>query len=268
MDVKELIRAGKIADARKELVEYIKASPADSGKRTLLFQVLSFYGEWEKAKKHLEILAAQDPEIETGIQVYLNLVNAEIERAKVFNNGMRPAFLPKAPPYMELYYNAADELKKEHFDKARELFEQLDDQITDRSGSVNGKDFNSFKDTDTLLSPFLEIIVHERYVWIPLESIRELVIPTPEKLFDLIWVPAIITTWEGLTLNCYMPVTYHGSSDNEDDRIKTGRMTDWVTSGGIFLKGMGQHVFEIGDEDMGILEIREVIFKQDVNSGE
>lgn len=37
-------------------------------------------------------------------------------------------------------------------------------------------------------------------------------------------------------------------------------MTDWTPLGGPFSKGMGQHVFQAGEEEMAILDIREVVF--------
>ena len=60
MDSRDLIKAGRLSEARKQLIEEVKSSPADSGKRTLLFQVLIFCGEWDKAERHLETVAAQD----------------------------------------------------------------------------------------------------------------------------------------------------------------------------------------------------------------
>jgi protein involved in temperature-dependent protein secretion len=62
-------------------------------------------------------------------------------------------------------------------------------------------------------------------------------------------------------MNCYLPVLYADSFLHEDDRVKLGRLTDWTSIGGPFAKGMGQHVFQVGEEDVGILEIREVLFK-------
>ena len=90
---------------------------------------------------------------------------------------------------------------------------------------------------------------------------RELVIDPPKTLFDLLWIPARITTWEGLNINCFVPVLYPDSFLHEDDRVKLGRMTDWVSLGGTFTQGFGQHVFQIGGEEKSILEIREVLFK-------
>ncbi len=39
-----------------------------------------------------------------------------------------------------------------------------------------------------------------------------------------------------------------------------GRMTDWISLGGPFARGVGQHVFEAGGEDISLLEIRKIMF--------
>ncbi len=126
---------------------------------------------------------------------------------------------------------------------------------------MNGRDFTGFRDTDTFLSLFIEFFVHERYLWVPMESIRELSVSPPKTLYDLLWIPARLTTWEGLSANGYLPVLYPDSFSHEDDRIKLGRMTDWVSLGGSFSKGMGQHVFQVGEEEISLLEIQEAHFK-------
>ena len=267
MNPTDLIMAGRLTEARRQLVDEVRSSPADSGKRTLLFQVLSFCGEWEKAEHHLEVLAAQDSGTETGVQVYKNLVHAERQRMEVLKLNSRPSCLPKSPSYLEMYYTAWNKLVEKEIDKARELFEQIDNQRPIISGTVNGKDFIGFKDTDTFVSLFLEAIEYEHYVWIPFESIRELSISSPKTLFDLLWIAARITTWEGLSMGCYLPVLYLESFLHEDDRVKLGRMTDWTSLGGPYSRGFGQHVFQIGEEEMPILEIREVLFKDPDSSG-
>ena len=261
MESKELIRAGKLSDGRRQLIEEVKSFPADIGKRTLLFQVHTLLGEWDKAERHLDVLVTQDPKSETGIQVYKNLIHAERERIEVIRRSMRPAFLPEAPPYLELYISAREKLNENKCDEAIELFEKINSQIPVISGTIDGKDFTGFVDIDISLSFFLETIVHERYIWVPFESIRELSITPPKSLLDLIWITARVTTWEGLNLNCYLPVLYPESFLHEDDRVKLGRMTDWTTmEKGPCSRGMGQHVFLIGDEEVGIVDIREVLF--------
>jgi type VI secretion system protein ImpE len=260
MKSKDLIKAGRLPEARKQLVEEVKSFPADLGKRTLLFQVLAFYGEWDKAECHLDAIAAQDASRETGVQVYRNLIHAEKQRLEVSKLNSRSSCMPETPPYLEMYYAAWHNVVEKKIDKAKELFDQIDAQRPMISGTVNGKEFSGFKDTDSFLSLFLEAIVYERYVWIPFESVRELSITPPSTLFDLLWTMARITTWEGLTTNCYLPVLYPDSFLHEDDRVKLGRMTDWTPLGGPFSKGMGQHVFQAGDEEVAILEIGEALF--------
>lgn len=208
MNSKDLIKAGRLLEARKQLVEEVKSSPADLGKRTLLFQVLAFCGEWDKADRHLDAIVTQDSSRQTGVQVYKNLIHAERERLEVSRLERRASFLPETPPYLEMYYAAWQKVVEKKTDEAKELFGQIDAQRPVISGTVNGKEFAGFNDTDTFLSLFLEAIVYERYVWIPFESVRELSISPPSTLFDLLWIAARITTWEGLTTNCYLPVLY------------------------------------------------------------
>ncbi len=260
MDSKDLINAGRLSEAREQLIEEVKSSPADVSKRTLLFQVLAFCGEWDKAERHLDLIAAQDPERESGVQVYKNLIQGERERMEVLNSNSRPSFLPAPPPYTDIYFEAMEKLSENKLDEAKELFDQSEEQRHIIAGTINGKSFTGFRDTDTSVSFFIEAIAHERYVCIPIESISELSISSPKTLFDLIWITANIITRKGLTMNCYLPVLYAGSFLHNDDRVKLGKMTDWAPLGGQYSKGSGQHVFQIGEEEISILEIGEVIF--------
>ena len=261
MNPKDLIRAGRLSEARDQLTTEVKSSPSDASKRTLLFQVLSFCGEWDKAERHLDLIASGHPSAETGVQVYKNLVTAEKERREVLDRKRIPGFLSGVPSYLELYFAAWDTLNEKKYKEARKLYAQIDAQRPTVSGVINEKSFNGFKDTDTFLSSFLETIVHEKYVWLPFESLRELSISPPKTLFDLLWTQARIVTWEGLTMNCYLPVLYPGSFLHEDDRVKLGRMTDWIPMGDSFYKGMGEHVYQINGGEIAILEMRDVAFE-------
>jgi type VI secretion system protein ImpE len=261
MDPKELIKAGRLPEARKHLVEEVKSSPSDLGKRTLLFQVLSFYGEWAKADKHLEAMASQDAKRETGIQIYRNLVLAEKKRTEVIKREARPSFFPYTPSYLEAYLTAWEKLEEKKAREAEKIFNRIDKSRPLISGTLNGKEFVGFEDTDAFLSFFLEAFIYERYVWIPFESIRELQISSPKTLLDLLWIEAHVTTWDGLGINCHLPVLYPESFLHEDDRVKLGRMTDWIPLGGPFSKGVGQHIYQVGDEEIAVLELKEVLFK-------
>jgi type VI secretion system protein ImpE len=261
MTAKDLMKAGRLSDARRVLIEEVKSAPTDVGKRTLLFQVLAMGGEWDKALIHLDMISTQDPTRSVGVHTYLSIIEAEKERLKVVQRMRQPSILPEPPAYIGIYLEYLDALKANKFDDAKGLMEQIDKQKPMVSGTLNSKEFNGFYDTDARLYPFLEAFVHERYVWIPFESIRELVIHEPRTSFDLIWVTAGITTWEGLTMNCCLPVVYPETFLYENEQAKLGRLTDWAPLGGGFSKALGQHVFQVGDEETAILDIREVTFR-------
>lgn len=260
MEIKELIQAGKLVEAREQLVAAVKASPADPASRTLLFQVLCYNGEWEKADRHLEAIAIQDSKRGAGALGYRNIIQAEMDRCGVADDDHNASFISEPPDYFDLFVRIRKSLAEQKESETSSALKNLESRRPQLSGTVNGEPFIGFCDTDTTLFPFLEVIAHERYLWVPFESIRELVVSPPESLLDLLWVSAGITTWEGLTMNCYLPVLYPNSFAHEDVRIKMGRMTDWQTLAGSYARGVGQHVFEVGGKDMAILELREVLF--------
>jgi len=260
MDAKDLIKAGNLSEARSQLVEELKSSPADLNSRTLLFQVQAYTGEWDKARRQLEVIRIQDANRETGVQVYLNLIQAETERIEVIQNQRNPSFLPKTPAYFQQYHSAWQKLINQEFEAAETTLSEINARCAEISGTLNGKEFTGFSETDTRLTCFLEAFVHERYVWLPFEELRELSLPEPQTLLDLLWAAAQVTTREGLTLNCFLPVLYPESFRHEDDRLKLGRLTDWAELGPGIHQGIGQHVFQVGNEDVGILEIREAVF--------
>ncbi|MHC1742014.1 MAG: type VI secretion system accessory protein TagJ [Syntrophobacteraceae bacterium] len=260
MDAKELIRAGKLAEARNQLVAEVKAAPGDFNRRTLLFQVLCLLGEWDKAALHLNTVAAQNLKSEVAAQAYRNLVHAEKQREEVFTSGRRPAFMPEMPAYAEAFFQVWDLVSKDLIEDAESVYTSIIEKLPLPSGTLNSNPFAGFRDTHSFLSPFLEVFVHDRYVWLPIGAVRELTIAPPQTLFDTLWVSCHLTTWEGLAMNCFLPSLYPLSHRHEDDRVKLGRMTDWKSAGGFFVRATGQHVFEVGEEDVNLLEIRELVF--------
>ncbi len=261
MTAKELIKAGRLAEARKVLVEEVKAAPTDAGKRTLLFQVLAFHGEWDKAARHIDLITTQDPSRAVGAGTYLSIINAEKERLKVMKFEGLPSILPEPPAYFGIYSRYLDSLKQQSYQQARELLDEICEARPVTGGTINGSEFAGISETDAFLFCFIEAFVHENYVWIPFEAVRELVIEEPKTGFDLLWMQAAITTWEGLTLNCSLPALYPGTFLHEDDRMKMGRLTDWNTLDGGLARAVGQHVYQVGGEDMALMDIRQAVFK-------
>ena len=260
MTAKELIQAGRLTEARASLSEEIKTVPTNTAARTLLFQVLAFSGEWEKAERHLDILALQNARAETGVLVYKNLVTAERKRLEVYRGERCPSFMTATPPYLDLFFAFRKSLTQGNSAEAESLFAQVGELLPVISGVLDGVPFSDLKDGDSFLLNFLEVFINDNFIWIPFDSIRELSVQPPKTLLDLLWIPARIVTWEGLTTNCLLPVIYPDSASHENELVRMGKMTDWNNLGGGFFRGMGQHVFLIDDEEKGLLELRDVTF--------
>ena len=208
MNAKALILDGQINAARTLLVDQVKKTPADIQARSLLFQVMLLCGEWDKAQRQLDIAASQLASPEMNVPVYQNLIQAEKERIAVSKRQQRPTFFPDIPEYSEDFFQALDLLEKGKIDDGANLLARIDAGLPDVRGTLNGQPFKGFKETDTTLTYFIEAIEYERYLWVPIANIREFAVSPPQTLIDLIWAKGRITTWEGLTMGCFLPVLY------------------------------------------------------------
>jgi type VI secretion system protein ImpE len=259
MNAVELIRAGKLSEARASLVQDVKGAPADLESRILLFKVLSFLGEWDKARLHLEAIEAQTPTKGGDLSQYKNLIVAERQREEVRLHKRAPEFLSEPPQYLSEFLAARAELASGKGDLFASLLPRLEQQFISVSGTVQGVPFTGLADLDATLLPFLEVFIHDRYLWFPFTSLRELSVFPPASLLDLLWSRARIVTWDGLTTECILPVLYPGSCSNADDQVRLGRMTEWETVGG-YCRGVGHHLLMVGEEEKGLLELGEVLF--------
>ena len=70
MNPQELYRAGRLSDAIKALSAELRDNPGDTRRRTFLFELLCFAGEYERADKQLEVLAQAGPSSEMGVLLY------------------------------------------------------------------------------------------------------------------------------------------------------------------------------------------------------
>jgi len=262
---KELIRQGKLPEARAMLVAALKQRPADTATRTLLFQVLLFSGEWDKARQHLEALAQVASDQGPAVMQYLSLLHCEQERMQVLGQGALPSYLPGTPDYFQAVYPC---FRPGRTEGAPLLDQEAAGHIPEVSGTVNDQEFVGLRNADDLLAYALEVYAHDRYLWVPFEAIREILIHPPASLFDLLWVPAAVTTWSGLSLNGHLPVLYPYSWQHADPQVRMGRMTDWSAGPNGLVRGAGQQLFLFGELDLPLLEVREVRFKMGESRGQ
>jgi type VI secretion system protein ImpE len=267
MKAKEFLDAGQLSAAIDQLNQGVRSHPTDSHLRTFLFELLCFTGDYPRAERQLDVLAQQESTAEVGVQVYRNVLVAESARRRLFSEGLRPNFLFDPPPYVHLHLEAVNRLREGDSTEAGALLEQSDSSRPPLKGRLEGQPFLDFRDGDDLLAPFLEVIVHNTYIWLPFEQIKHLTISVPKRLRDLLWIPATVESHLGPVGEVFLPVLYAGSSEHADDQVKLGRMTDWQAVAEGLAQGVGQHLFFIDGQDRGMLEVREIEFAAESTQG-
>jgi type VI secretion system protein ImpE len=237
MSVQELLNAGKLQEAIQSLGAEVRDRPDDIRRRTFLFELLCFAGEFARAEKHLTLLSDSNPDAAMGALMYRSALSAERKRQAFFEGK---------------HYNDSPAPGKF------------------RSGTLNGEKFRSIEDIDPRIGARLEVFIAGEYVWLPFAHIGTLTMEPPRYLRDLLWSSASVTagpSMEGKDFGeVLMPVLYPFSATHQRDGVKLGRETDFVLSADEPVEiPYGQKLFVL-DEDRSIpmLEIRSLEFDDSV----
>ncbi len=232
MKAQELFQAGKLDEAVQALGAELRENPADAKRRTFLFELLCFSGEFQRAEKQLDVLASNGQAAEMGALLYRAALHAERIRQTIFEQKDYPASGP-AP--------AAPE-----------------------AGSLNGKPFTFFSDADPRLDARLEVFAAGDYLWIPLADIASIEMQAPKRLRDLLWAPAIVRTgpaFKGKELGeVLVPVICPLSWKHSEDEVRLGRSTEWQDDGSGSVVPFGQKMFAVDEDEVPILDIRKLEF--------
>ncbi len=260
MSASELYKEGKLADAIAAQTNEVKAHPGDHARRLFLFELLSFAGEWDKAKRQIDAIKYDEMEVDAAVTKYARLVDAEIARRRLFTDGQKPDFLADPPESVTLRLDAVNRIREGNLAEAAELIQRADEKAPTSKGTLDGKPFDSFRDADDLFGNVLEVMAHGQYYWVPLELIESLAMNPPKYPRDLIWIPARLetTTQSG---EVFLPASYPGSHEHDDDNIKLGRMTDWKEPEVGPVQGVGLRTFLVGEDGVAILELRQLQFE-------
>jgi type VI secretion system protein ImpE len=167
-----------------------------------------------------------------------------------------------------LHLEAVNRLRENRPAEARTLLEESVNTRPMLKGRVDGQPFTDLQDSDVLLAPFLEVVVHNNYTWLPFAQIKRLQVAPPKRLRDLLWAQATLETLNGPTGEVFIPVLYAGSSAHANDQIKLGRMTDWESLGEGLTRGVGQRLLLVDDEERAILEMREIEVEAEATQSE
>ena len=256
---RELYAAGNLAGAIEAITREVKANPTDTARRSFLFELLCFAGEWDRAEKQLDVLAGQGPTAEVGAKVYRNNVRAERDRQRLLVEVSDPHFLTEPPAYVDMHLEALRQLRDGNTQAAREILDRAEEERPALAGTLDGAAFEDLRDYDDRFAPVLEIIVSDKYTWLPFEQIKRIEITPPEQLRDLIWAPASIETTDN-ELKAFLPLLYPGSCRHSDDRVRFGRMTDWTMLADELYAGAGLRLLAVDGEEKPLLEVGSLSF--------
>jgi type VI secretion system protein ImpE len=260
MSAKELLREGKLTQAIDAQVQAVKAAPGDTTARIFLFELLAAAGDWERASKHLDVVASQAPDMATGVASYQATLRAEQVRDALFTTGQgAPQRMTSEPLDAEPYLSALARLRAGDGGEAERRLAEAESARPAQPATVDGKPCDDFRDADDVLAPFLEVIANGIYGWIPFAQIARIEFDEPRFLRDLLWRPAAITLRNGATAAMLVPVRYPGSGQAADDALRLGRATDWRQEGEVVV-GVGQRAFIAGEDLASVLEVGEIAF--------
>lgn len=230
MDASALYKAGQLGPAIEALGIELRKQPNDARRRTFLFELLCFAGQYDRAAKHLDVLAGASLDAEQGAMLLRAALHAQQTREDMFLKG-------------ELPVNSAP---------------------TSPGGICNGDPFETFADEDDRIGANLEVFIAGSYTWIPFRYIESVEMQPPSTLRDLLWAPAILRTTKDFRLQdlgqVLLPALAPGSWQHPDDTVKLGRTTVWQDSGDAEAVPMGQKVFLADERDIALLELRELAF--------
>ena len=233
----ELFQAGRLQEAIETLGEEVRNNPLDAKRRTFLFELLCFAGEYDRAEKHLSILADSSQAAAMGALLYRSALHAEKIRQQMFENRTFP----------------------------------MAHKPSRRSSSRMGEFGASFTDADPRIGGALELFVAGGYTWIDLEQIARIEIPKPRRLRDLLWSPAIVTTtpeYRAMELGeVLVPVLSPLSWSQEEDEIRVGRKTVWMEDETYGEIPFGQKLFVMDGKEIPILELGTIEFADGLGEG-
>jgi len=263
MNAKELYKAGQLSEAVAAATDDVKRRPGDSASRAFLCELLCFAGDLERADTQANAIGDQDPTTLVVVSLLRHLIRGELARRQFSQEGRLPEFLEAPPPRLKSHLEASICLREGRGEEAAGLLESAEKERPHVAGVCNGRPFEDLCDMDAMTASFFEVLTgNGKYYWVPIENVQALEFRAPRQLRDLLWRSAHLTVRGGLDGEVYLPVLYAGSHAEEDDRIRLGRMTDWRGGPGVPLRGVGQRMFQVGQDELAILELQEIKIRQ------
>ena len=230
---RELYAAGRLDSAIETLGAELRSNPLDAQRRTFLFELLSFAGQYDRAEKQLDVLARGGTDAEMAVLPYRAALQAERIREHMFATGDFPTAAAPSPV----------------------------------AGALNGRPFLSIEDADPRLGARLEVMMGGRYLWLPFAHVAAIHVDPPKMLRDLRWLPARVSAGPSVREmelgEVLLPGLTPGAWRSDDAELRLGRATDWLElpdgeHAGDFVP-VGQKLLRVDGELVPLVDVRDII---------
>ncbi len=226
---RQLYADGQLDAAIEQLGLELRQAPDDAQRRTFLFELLAFAGQYDRARKQLDVLATKGTQSEAGTLLYRAAIEAERVREHMFDTGDYPEGAAPTPV----------------------------------RGTLNGKPFSTIEDADPRLGARLEVIAGGRYLWLPFAHLSTLHMDPPSRLRDLHWSPARLATGPSVRDmelgEVLLPVLTPAAHRASEDATRLGRMTAWEVDAQEREIPVGLKLLLVDGEEIPLLEVRDLV---------
>ncbi|MGG7568187.1 type VI secretion system accessory protein TagJ [Rhodovulum sp. DZ06] len=256
----EALKQGDLKGCREALFKHVRSKPEDAAARAFLFQFLCLTGEWDRAKKQLQLFAEMDATAIGFAAIYSAGIDAMVARADVIaGKTLPPVFGPPEAWIAKL----GEALRQDAADPAlaTSLRQDAYAEAPTRKGTVDGKPFDWITDADARFGPALEAVVDGAYHWLPFQHIAKLELEAPRDLRDLVWMEGALTLTNGGSFGILVPARYPGAETSGDAAEVMARKTDWEEMGEGMYRGRGQKMLATDQDDLSLLDVRVIEFE-------
>ena len=226
MLAQDRLREGRLEEALDALQARVRTEPGDPRHRIFLFQLLAV----------LEALG-QRP------------------RHQVFAGRATPPVIGEPEEWMAWLVEALRRTAAGDHARAAELRASAFDAAPATPGAIDEVPFEWIADADVRLGPMLEVVVHGRYAWLPLQRVRAIRLDAPADLRDLVWTPAFLTLETGAEIPALVPTRYPGSEASADAEIRRTEWHELDAATGCWV-GAGQRMLATAAGEHPLMDVR------------
>jgi type VI secretion system protein ImpE len=227
----------------------------------LLAEFLVFAGNLERADVIMDAAAQVDPQAAMVVAEFRQLLRADMARRQLRRDGRVPEFLGDPT---ETQRHALAALVALHAGDAASAGREAAAAEAARphvGGTHAGAAFDDLRDVDDLLAGSFEVLTTTgKYFWIPTERIESVTFHPPTRPRDLLWRRASMSVENGPDGEVYIPAIYGSEDAQLPDEFRLGRATDWRQDQDGPVRGVGQRMFLVGEEAVGVMDLTSLSF--------